>query len=363
MAGQLWTIMYVLAGLSNLWRAEEAPGQDALKAKASLAENVVVKVVAARTTVPLETKGELLSKVPDGPHYYLTFGGTSIGGGPSVLLKHEGQADSKRVVGSGNVFVRRCTKLASPKGKYVEVLLSISNKGTADFRASLTEKDKRSLGIALSAQGATSKPDDFIGPGFSSSRPSHLKDLQDEGLTVVSEFKGDVGVFLEPQGRTWIWLLFDVPGEARSGQLAILNVAPFDVVWGQEQDKSHPTIEGEGWELKIKEVSMTDEFSLGQKMFARSGQLLLIIVFEMSGPNAGSLDLTHAKIKDIATGKDIKMEQIDMGVKGSSLRINPPSLVFGGSTVVYIASVPQKGRDYVFVFKGTEIPLLRLLKK
>lgn len=222
-----------LVGLAHAFPAMSVAdnGTGANHPSTTLAEHVAIEVLGVRVWSPPEQKSELLEKTPDGPYYYFQLDGLPMGGGPSARLQSEGQAETKFLLGSDHKFVRRCVKLTSPKGKYVEILLAFMNNGQEVFKQSITSPSKDALAVGLRVGTDTLPPADFLCPGTSNSRLSHMKALQKRGLTVVTEFKGDLGVYLKGGAKTWLLLLFEVPADSRKGVLKVADADAMEIQW------------------------------------------------------------------------------------------------------------------------------------
>jgi hypothetical protein len=198
----------------------------------TLKSGVQAKVLKLRSYRPPAPKFKLLESLPDETYYYLQMDEVSLGGGPSVLLASEGQEDSRHLVQTSTRFSRHCIKLRPPKGRWIETLVVFENRGTHEARQSLSSPQKGRLAAELIPRGSSAVPAvDFLAAGLSNSKFDHLKQLDREGLTVVSEFDGDVQLYLEPGGKTWMILLFDIPATARSASLSIDGAAPIELSW------------------------------------------------------------------------------------------------------------------------------------
>lgn len=224
--GLLLTVPVPFPGYSQSKRDEPESAQ----VQAMLGTNVLVTNVAVRAWSLPETKFMLLNKVPEGAYYYLQMDGLSLGGGPSAVVSDEGAGDRAVALRTGNTFTRKGVKISPPKGKYLEVLLMFQNIGNETAVESITGQKTGELDITLSPSGGQLvHPIDFVATGFSTSRMSQLQDLQQRGLTVVSEFTGTISVYLEAGGKTWILALFDIPEGTKTGELRIRNSAPITI--------------------------------------------------------------------------------------------------------------------------------------
>lgn len=206
---------------------KEQPGE----LKTFLGKNVTVKVLAVRSWEPPEPKFLLIEKIPEGRYYFFQMDRMPIGvTSPSPILEQEGQSVWTTVYATKAEFTRRCVRFASPKGQYVEILLLFENEGDTAFVESVTSTESQQLDIRLTLpDGAVVLPVDFLCPGLSNASLDHLKKLQEKGLTIVSEFTGNLGIYLDSGGRTWLLLLFDIPRGSQSVQLQIKNTRPIPI--------------------------------------------------------------------------------------------------------------------------------------
>lgn len=199
-----------------------------------IAQSVVsVEALDARIWAPPEAKFALLERVPDRSYYYWKMDDVPMASfGPSPILTAEGSADYQTVHSTGSKFYRRVVKFARPRGHFLEILLHFRNDGDADYSREVSSKGSFASYIRLQNDGEPDTvPVDFLTPGLSNGRFDHLAKLQGDGLTVVSEHSGNLQLFLEPEGETWILLLFDVPVDSRNATLELFGSESFVFEW------------------------------------------------------------------------------------------------------------------------------------
>ncbi len=202
----------------------------------TLEGGVRAEVIAVRSWRPPGPKFKLLKAVPDGSHYYIKMNNMSIGGGPSPIVRTEGQAQTSTLLRDGTKFAefsRRCVKIEEPRGRWLEALLHFSYSGDQKVTQSITSSEKGVLDIQIRAESHDEfvAPVDFVSQGLSNSRLEFLEELASEGLTVASEFDGDIQIYLEPEGQSWLLLLYDIDEEARSASLRIAGSEAISVSW------------------------------------------------------------------------------------------------------------------------------------
>lgn len=230
-------LIILLVGLPGCGGA--APGEAAASVVQSsgpvtLPQSAVsVQSLAARIWAPPDPKFALLNEIPDRSYYYWKMDDVPMAAfGPSPVLTEEGTAAYQTVHSTGSKFSRRVVKFPKPRGQFLELLLLVHNEGDTDFSRQFSSGGSFASHVRLqNEQEPEVLPVDFLTPGLSNASFEHLAKLQGEGLTVVSEHSGNLELYLEPGGETWILLLFDVPADTRSAVLKLGDSSSIVFEW------------------------------------------------------------------------------------------------------------------------------------
>ena len=105
-------------------------------------------------------------------------------------------------------------------GRFLELQVWFTNKGqkeaTLDFITNEgTELDAR----LLFDQGKTAKVRAFLIPG-----------LGIAPISLVTFWKGNLGIKLNPGQETWLLLVFDIPADIKTAKLQIKNLTPIPII-------------------------------------------------------------------------------------------------------------------------------------
>lgn len=220
----------ILAGLATA--TEKTSGT----LETTIGKDISVKVLGLRAWSPPEQKFTLIEKIPD-REFIFFWRLDNVGLARSLMiLAEEGQEEAVKTVKTGSAFSRKVVKLTPPRGKFLEILLFFTNIGKETVEKSLSMAHGSNLDFSLVLpDGRNNYSVDFLFPGLNGGRLSELKALQKKGLTVVSELRlapnGEIGTYLEPNGETWVLLLFDVPSGIKSAELQIKDAKPIRIQW------------------------------------------------------------------------------------------------------------------------------------
>lgn len=173
----------------------------------------------------------LIEKIPDRSFFFWQMEDAPVIMG-GAILEVEGQEERIIHFSTGTEFIRRAVKFTPPRGQFLEVLLLLKNTSEGDFKDEFSSEGSFHSNISLLLPNQEEiLPVDFLLPGLSNSSLSHLQELQEKGLTVISDFTGVLQASLEPGGETWILLLFDVPSDSQSAQLRLKDADPITIQW------------------------------------------------------------------------------------------------------------------------------------